>query len=211
MPYPRLIRNGLTPAEVEFIAENETITIVPLHRMGTLQLINGSYGPFKPPIKHQVPLWLALTLKRKQKCLIQPPEWLDVAYLRTKLEQETSGENFSDLPFRFMEVSHALLDCAADDVPQADMVRTLLKDLREVRQAKARRGLQAINPRCVEMNNLGMMELNEIRPFFTKAFNELKKLRKRPPGDSQPSQHTNSDQLGQSQRTGNGLSFSPSM
>jgi len=32
------------------------------------------------------------------------------------------------------------------------------------------------------MDNIGLMEINEIRPFFTKAFYELQKLR--PAGDT---------------------------
>lgn len=36
------------------------------------------------------------------------------------------------------------------------------------------------------MDNLGLMEINEIRPFFTKAFNELRYLTPSQPSDSQP-------------------------
>jgi len=35
-----------------------------------------SYGPFTPPQKTSVPLWLAVHLKKKRKCRIIPPKWL---------------------------------------------------------------------------------------------------------------------------------------
>ncbi|KAJ3055397.1 DNA replication protein psf2 [Rhizophlyctis rosea] len=191
MALPKPYRFTFTPAEVEFLAENEPITIVPLHRMDTLQMIGGYYGPFRPPIKQKVPLWLALTLKKKQKCQIQPPSWMDPERLQANIEDEANRPAFSALPFHYMEIAHLLLDCASDDIPRADLVRTLLRDLRERRQAKARQGLQTLDPHYLQMDNLGLMEMNEIRPFFTKSFNELRKLEQPSvPGDSQMSGST---------------------
>ncbi|KAI8911399.1 hypothetical protein PhCBS80983_g05706 [Powellomyces hirtus] len=186
MALPKNLRNGFAPTEVEFLAESDMITIVPLHKMDALQLINGTYGPFRPPLKQEVPLWLAMTLKQKHKCQIQAPDWMDVDFLKTKLDEETANPEFSPMPFRFMEIAHLLLGCASDDIPQAETVRTLLKDLREARQSKARKGLQGLDPHYLQVDNMGLMEINEIRPFFSKAFNELRMLEpERTVGDSQ--------------------------
>lgn len=38
----------------------------------------GIWGPFKPPSKSKVPLWLALDLKRRKRCSIVTPDWLSV-------------------------------------------------------------------------------------------------------------------------------------
>ncbi|KAI9014797.1 Psf2-domain-containing protein [Gaertneriomyces semiglobifer] len=176
MTLPKEARNAFTPAEIEFLAESDTIYIVPSQRMEALQLINGTFGPFRPPMKQKVPLWLALTMKRKHRCRIQPPDWMDVDSLKQKIEEETTYMEFSKMPFHFMETSQLLLDCASDDIPHAEEVRTLLKDLREARQAKARKGLEALDPYYLQMDNLGLMEINEIRPIFTKAFNELRRI-----------------------------------
>ncbi|KAJ3014367.1 DNA replication protein psf2 [Thoreauomyces humboldtii] len=176
MALPRNLRNALAPAEVEFLAEGDPISILPLHKMEALQLINGTYGPFRPPHKQEVPLWLAVTLKRKQKCQIIAPDWMEPEYLRKKLEEENADAEFSALPFRFMEISHLLLGCASDDIPQSEVVRTLLKDLREARQGKARRGLRGLDAHYLQTDNLGLMEINEVRPFFARAFNELRNL-----------------------------------
>lgn len=37
----------------------------------------GVFGPFEPQVPTEVPLWLAVTLKRRQQCQIQAPDWLE--------------------------------------------------------------------------------------------------------------------------------------
>ena len=94
----------MNPAEVEFLAENQSIQIVPNFSHDRLYLICGevwkirflSYlqfiatvsqnvvfliskvGPFRPGIPVQVPLWLALNLKQRQKCRLTAPEWYSI-------------------------------------------------------------------------------------------------------------------------------------
>ena len=53
-------RDSLTNPELEFIAESTLISIVPNFRKDAIQLISGTYGPFKPNKTIQVPLWLAM-------------------------------------------------------------------------------------------------------------------------------------------------------
>ncbi|KAG0372555.1 DNA replication protein psf2 [Mortierella sp. AD032] len=84
---------------------------------------------------------------------------------------------FSPLPYHYMEIAQILLENAMDDIPSADATRTLLKDLREARQSKARAGVDALGLTYIQMDNIGLMEINEIRPFFTKAFFEIQKLK----------------------------------
>lgn len=38
----------------------------------------GDLGPFNPGLSVDVPVWLALNLKQRQKCRIMPPAWMDV-------------------------------------------------------------------------------------------------------------------------------------
>lgn len=86
------------------------------------------------------------------------------------MNEETNQAKFSDLPFRFAEIAKVLLDVyvsrlmmatptlmttssAADDLQHPDKLRSLLKDLREARQAKSRDGLReldhnALSVRC---------------------------------------------------------------
>jgi len=113
--------NSLSPAEIEFMAEDEIVTIVPNFQMEHLHFISvragarrvwtiadprltvrpsichastsaqGSYGPFRPQRPATVPLWLAVTLKKRAKCKIQPPEFLRTG--RSALQPAGEGEN----------------------------------------------------------------------------------------------------------------------
>ncbi len=55
-------------------------------------------------------------------------------------------------------------------------MRRLLRDLREQRQAKARLGIEILDDRLLRMDNLGAMEINEIRPLFAGTMNSIRKL-----------------------------------
>lgn len=64
---------------------------------------------------------------------------------------------------------------ASDDIVEPELTRRLLRDLREVRQAKARKGIETIGDTHLQMDNLGMMEINEIR-FLDQALDRLRML-----------------------------------
>ncbi len=69
---------GFSNNQLEFLAEDEIVTVVPNFEGDKLQLIMGDFGPFKPLKPVGVPLWLALSMKKKQMCSIQPPQWLHI-------------------------------------------------------------------------------------------------------------------------------------
>lgn len=61
----------------EFLAQDELITIIPnFKRENPLHLLSGDFGPFEPLTPISVPLWLALTLKKRKNCKIQIPVWM---------------------------------------------------------------------------------------------------------------------------------------
>ncbi len=60
-----------------------------------------------------------------------------------------------------------LLEAASDDIGDADMVRRLMRDLREVRMAKMRTGVGVLEGgREVNLNGVGGMEVSEGRAFI---------------------------------------------
>lgn len=46
--------------------------------MVDLLCVQGDFGPFRPQIATQAPLWLAVALKKRGKCTIRAPEWMSV-------------------------------------------------------------------------------------------------------------------------------------
>lgn len=70
------------------------------------------------------------------------------------------------LPHHWLELGHLLLTHAADDFDEPDTVRRLLRDLREVRMSKLRKGFNVLGPGGgVKLNGAGGMEIAEVRGF----------------------------------------------
>ncbi|KAF9006593.1 hypothetical protein BDQ17DRAFT_1407820 [Cyathus striatus] len=176
MALPLSLRTTVTPPELELIATQQLIEIIPLISMEKTAFISGAYGPLRPPNKAKVPSWMAVNLKLKKKCHIVAPEWLTTEHLQDCLTRETTEDAFCSLPFRFAEISKLLLDVASDDLENPDKLRSLLKDLREARQAKSREGLKKIDHSELSLPNLSSMEINEIRPFFIQSMSILSHL-----------------------------------
>ncbi|XP_042469526.1 DNA replication complex GINS protein PSF2-like isoform X1 [Zingiber officinale] len=162
----------LSAPEVEFLAEDEMVEIVPNIKMESLNMICGDFGPFFPQIACKVPLWLAAALKKRGKCTIRTPEWMSVDKLTQVLETEReTPREFQPLPFHYIEISKLLFDHAHDDVQDTYMVRSLIEDIRDVRFHKVESGLENISGRthAVKLKNLSAMEVNIVRPFMMRT------------------------------------------
>nr|AAD38294.1 unknown protein [Oryza sativa Japonica Group] len=161
-----------SPSEVEFVAEDEIVEIVPNIRMEALNMICGDFGPFFPQIASKVPLWLAVALKKRGKCTIRTPDWMTVDRLTQVLDAEReSPKEFQPLPFHYIEISKLLFDHARDDISDAYLVRSLIEDIRDVRFHKVETGLETISGRthAVKLKNLSAMEVNIVRPFMVRT------------------------------------------
>lgn len=81
------------------------------------------------------------------------------------------------LPYHWFEVAELILDAAADDVSDADGVRQLLRDLREVRLAKMRRSIGVVSgEHGVRLDGMGAMEVSESRGLITGLIDGLRKI-----------------------------------
>lgn len=251
-PLPR----GVTASEIAFLAEMETVTIVPRQRLEGLELLGvsecafqlihlnspkanhlqGPIEPLLPPRRASIPLWLALLLKRQRRANIIPPTWLHPEPLALILEVESQHQDYKNafspppplpgqpsildrdvlpsarpqytpdgnryyaappflpqntaqtvassrdppsLPFHWVEVGNLLLDAASDDLVDPDQIRRLLKDLREVRMAKMRSGVDVLDAAAtggggVALTGVGSMELGEERGFVTGVVDGLR-------------------------------------
>ncbi|KAJ0448799.1 putative DNA replication complex GINS protein Psf2 [Helianthus annuus] len=131
--------SAFSAAELEFLAEDEMIEI-------------GDFGPFQPQIPTQVPIWLAVALKKRGKCTIRPPDWMSLEKLTQVLEAERdSASSFEALPFHYVEISRLLFDHARDDIPEVYMVRSLIEDIKDVRFHKIGTGLEKLSSRTYAM------------------------------------------------------------
>ncbi|KAF2974177.1 hypothetical protein EK904_004779 [Melospiza melodia maxima] len=71
----------------------------------------GDLGPFNPGLPVEVPVWLAINLKQRQKCRLIPPEWMDVGKLEEIRDQERKEDTFTPMPSPYyMELTKLLLN-----------------------------------------------------------------------------------------------------
>ncbi|KAI5868364.1 GINS complex protein-domain-containing protein [Durotheca rogersii] len=91
---------GLVPAEVAFLCEMELVTIVPRQKLESMALLSGHTPPLRPPHRAQLPLWLALLLKKQRRANIVAPPWLHADSLKEIIHHETilDPEAFSPPP-----------------------------------------------------------------------------------------------------------------
>lgn len=154
-----------------YLAEDEKVSIVPRFTSDKVVTMSGAFGPFKALQPVEVPLWLALSLRRRNRCEVQPPAWLNADTLADALEEDRNANEFHSLPFYYYEMAMLLLRDAREDVPRSERVRCLVEDLRAVRQNKLHSALAGLKERTLDVpiENISHSELNVVRPFMVKA------------------------------------------
>ncbi|ROT42205.1 DNA replication complex GINS protein PSF2 [Sodiomyces alkalinus F11] len=217
--------SGLVPNEVGFLCEMESVTVVPRQRLDTIDLLSGQTPTLRPPYRANLPLWLALLLKKQRRANIVPPPWLHPDSLRGVIHHEvkvdplafspppppparadargnahhptrpsayddvalsppflsscTSDAPAGALPYHWFEVAEILLAHAADDIPSASEVRSLLRDLHEIRAAKMRKSTADLEQGVggvLHLRGVGAMELAESRAFILGVVEGVRRL-----------------------------------
>lgn len=241
---------GLVPSEVAFLCEMELVTVIPRQKTESIDLlsvsqhrgfrfslltrhnnrpvmavlIKASQGPtpsLRPPHRNDLPLWLALLLKKQRRANIRPPPWLHPDSLRAIIHHETkvdpsgwappppaptradargnarriqgrdtvlsspfvpsctSQAPSGALPYHWYEMAEMLLTHAGDDISSASEVRSLLRDLQEVRAAKMRASTQQLESGVdgvMSLRGVGAMELAENRGLVIGVVEGVRKL-----------------------------------
>lgn len=192
MALPAQLEATFLPEEIQFIVENEPIRIYP--RVTTLSrdargsqsapkwdLMTTDVKPLKSLVAMrsvEVTLWVALLLKQQGQCSIVAPKWLSVKELDARIEQERREPGrFSNIPSNWLVIARILFDRASDDLyDPVHMLRSRVQDLRELRQTKALKGLQNLNESHLQLDNLSLLEINELRPFVVRTMDKLREI-----------------------------------
>ncbi|KAB0794749.1 hypothetical protein PPYR_11588 [Photinus pyralis] len=183
----------MNPEEVEFLGEKQLISIIPTFNSSTIHLVSGDIGPFRASLPVNVPLWVAVNLKQQRKCKIQPPDWMDVEQLELLKEAEKASRNFVKMPSEhYMIEGKLLLSIATDDIARADEVRTIIKDIWDIRMAKLRSSVNTLitGKSYGNVDNLTIMEINSMRPLIPHAMDQIHRMKMERPRFSTPSQST---------------------
>ncbi|MCP9260244.1 putative DNA replication complex GINS protein PSF2 [Dirofilaria immitis] len=159
----------MTPEQCEFLAGNEWIQINPQFSLDELRLISGDIGPFEAGMPIWVPLWVAVTLRKRRKCTIV-------------LVIAESGTNaFGQVPRFYLEIAHMFVQYAKEDLPDSDMIRVYVQDLWDKRSAKLSNSsikfLGQVESCHARMDNITLMEVAYIKPSLIIASREIEDLR----------------------------------
>lgn len=179
--------------ESEYLAEETIVTIVSNVNHPTFRFISGNYGPLESGMPCKVPLWLAITLRKRGKCTIKQPSWLNIDHLENAVNHERNQRVLSDLPFFYVEIAKLLLHNAIEDIDQPDKVASLIQDLENIRMDRIRIGVGSIAEAVLQnqsvistsLNNVASIEINAVRDFFLQCINTFLWLS--PPNDALPS------------------------
>ena len=136
-----LTLQSVSTAENEFFAEETLITISTNFDHEKFFLTSGTFGPFDSGDNCVVPLWLAINLRKRQKCTIVVPDWMSVESLEQNVEKERNENLFEPLPFYYREISQLILVHAREDVQAPDTVAALLQDIQSIRIDRAKLGM----------------------------------------------------------------------
>ncbi|ODV57859.1 DNA replication protein PSF2 [Ascoidea rubescens DSM 1968] len=178
MSFPQRLRDTFLASEINFLAENELVDVLPKTSMDSLPLIGTNLPKLRINQKVSIPIWLAIILKKQNKINLIPPNWLSINYLKQKYEEELKNKDkFSEMPWFWLEFSKMFLIHFKDDlIDPSYSIRSIIQDLREIRLIKIRSGFKELNESNLTFNNLSLMEINEIRPFAIKVMDQLRKL-----------------------------------
>ncbi|KAE9549350.1 hypothetical protein FO519_007445 [Halicephalobus sp. NKZ332] len=170
----------MDPKQCDFLLENEMIEIIPNFSSDSLQLICGEVDAFEPGIPVTVPIWVALHLRKRQRCVINPPPWLNPEGLKQMATQEAENEGFSKIPERFFETAHVLMTRCKEDIENLEIMRTLVKDIWDMRTSKMKTStikFLADEPRSdVQIDNVTQFEIAHVRNFLTNSTSTITKL-----------------------------------
>ena len=147
-----------------------------------------SVGPFTAGMEANIPLWLAVSLRKRGLARIIPPSFMTVESLEHILKYERENNTFcAELPHRHSEIARAVLSVSGGggatmddgDIVQPELVRTLLEDIETVRIDKIRNNIKKLSEQslsktdtlpAIDVTGIGSLEIQQTRPFLTEAF-----------------------------------------
>ncbi|MES1902199.1 MAG: DNA replication complex GINS protein PSF2 [Paramarteilia canceri] len=159
--------------QCDFFLQDSLIRILPNFNENKLELITGHICKFKAGVISEVPLWVALYLKSKNKCKIVAPEWFTTQYWEKKITLEKATSAFTRMPHQnYYEMTRLLCKEAPDDIIDADKVRMIVKDTFEMRVGKLKSSISTIieaSAQHAKLNYLTSFELRILKRFIIEA------------------------------------------
>jgi len=146
-------------------------------------LLCSQFGPFHPNVTINVPLWLALALKKRGSCTIILQPWFQTDKVGRCCMREKHDKNKLQLvPFHYVETAHTVSKYLKEDMPQEVELQSYLDDIISVRQNKIRElfcqltrtDVDSVLAKGHKLNQeTSGLELNMIRSFVCSSMDSL--------------------------------------
>ena len=171
-----LLLKTISAEESEFLASETLIRITSNVDHSVFHFISGTVGPLVAGLPCDVPLWLALQLRKTGKCTIATPDWMTVPYLEQVVKDERESDLFSAMPFHYIEIAQLLLTNAREDVSSPDQVQVLLQDIENIRMSRATMGLLSVantyrdsRVPAIKLANISSLEILSFKRFLSQS------------------------------------------
>ena len=178
-----LLLRTISAEESEHLASETFIRITSNIDHSTFHFISGEVGPLVAGLPCDVPLWLALQLRKTGKCTIETPELMTVPRLELVVKDERESELFSAIPFHYIEVSQLIMTHAREDIKSPDQVQVLLQDIENIRMSRITNGLLALaetfrdrSVKSLTLRNISSMEILAIKRFLGDSLDMFERL-----------------------------------
>jgi len=179
-----LMLKCMSAEENEFLAKETLVTVTSGVNHGTFKFISGHFGPLQAGLPCELPLWLALQLRKSEKVTIESPAWMSVAELERNLQNERTNASFEPMPYYYIEVAKLLLAHARVDIASPDQVSTLLQDLQNIRMDRVREGILSMASNAeggeyvtfATLPNVCSAELSAVKRFMAESMGVFQKL-----------------------------------
>lgn len=164
--------------EVEFIASNEYVYIIPNFSVGVIHFITESVGPFRAGIPIKVPVWLAQFLQTQKQCSCVEPTWLDADEMKQLAIDEKNMQQCMNLPDEFLVIK---TQTVLSKKLEQNGLKEYALELHDLRSAKIRRYTDiclntAVTQTINTIQNVAFYESLMIRAIDLMAFSVMKFL-----------------------------------
>ncbi|KAL7671001.1 hypothetical protein ACOME3_005915 [Neoechinorhynchus agilis] len=158
--------------EVEFLAENEIVTIIPNVTMEPIELLTiGLVGPFEAGIPIKLPLWAALAMKCTNRCQILPPDYImpNSIYDLRSIENEKTDQLIQPTNEHFAQIGKLLIKKAPSNLIRPESVNCAIEDILDMRNFKISKRLKSEVKRftedCLPVLDIGFIGRGEVLQY----------------------------------------------
>lgn len=159
-------------------SESAHVDIIMRQPLPQMTLLQGTIGPVAALQRTEVPMWLAILLRRQQRCTVLIPSWLSKDTIKGWISDERRRtDSLTPLPWHWYSIGLVLLKEARPDFAESPLeLQALLAELHDLRGAKTRAGLSSLDGVYLNLTGLAHLEIASLKPILAPAMKKLSNI-----------------------------------